>query len=438
MTIQYGYGQAIMQAKALRATWPAGEVLSALPKTLIVRVCRHDWVYGEKWDFPQSAGGISSSFVATPEDIKLHYNRISITINGQWHFLIPENRSSWRIVDTSLAGYAYLGLESFNYNLNSVVVLDWEDVPESVFERDFIGHIDAPLTPVVDNMPPRPNPPVFHIDAQVYFKFIKPYGVGKIPEDPSEWIYNTAYLEEDYILDPITLKMIDGGEVYELYKAKQNIVNKTTYPSENPEEWEWVPFWFELRIKADCCLCTDDEGNDNPIKYKMICAEDEDLNRDWSAQREADVLVGDNILLPSPVALTGTSYNPPGTTKTRIYYAGSFAVDDIVMMKYTSIEGAYIDGIFTVVGVGSDVGGTYFEVDRGFYVEQYFCDYAVAYNLTEIYDVGDWNSEACKDYQFAFQAKDSASPQNNLTKIGRYKDVVEPEEYPAEIIEELF
>jgi hypothetical protein len=427
-----------LYAIAIKFTWPTIAGISNLPVLLKDVLDREN--YGDEGgDVPQypqytSIGGtlLANNIVHDEEDVKYRYKYIALSQQGMWHFALPKlKQPPYKLVykeEQDLyfwAGRAYLGDLTGFFTDAIVMKLDWDKTPETVFERQFIPHIDAPLELQADTNPPYPNPALFNILPYVYFKHAMPYGTGKIT-DYTEWEAEAEYSEGDYVTDPATAMMIDDTIYYKLYQAKQNIEDAENNPSWNPEEWEWIPYYFEMRISANICLCEDYEGNDNPIKYQMVEKNNSIAPSGYLATRAIDIWVKD-IELPASVSLTGSTTNPSGTI-TRIPCSGTYTTGDIVMIR-GSIQS---EGIWEIVGVGSG----YFEIDKGWYIAETFTAYAVAYNLNDIYEQSDWLEDSVCDYEFSPQAKDSATPINNETMLKNYGPIIEAEMYPLQLIQE--
>ena len=422
--------QLYFTAIAIKATW--SQVLKGQPK--------HIWLRVSVWDSKQlaepsnlqsiqTAGPLHTpNIVAYNETARLHYLSMRLEVDGDWHFLIPKLKplAPYREYQgnppgskISLLGEAFINIDEILVDETSIFIEQgWKELPDDVWDFSFLNHLDASLTSEPDALPPRPNPPRFSTEPYVYFKFVRPYTVGQY----EQW-EEGAYNEDDYRLYGT-----------ELYQAKQNIEEEDIPPPNNPTEWLWIPPKFEMRVKSEICLCEDYEGSD-PVLYRAV-GMDSAPTSDWSTSREPDVYIKD-IELPAAINLLNVATQNPSGTQTKIYHSGSqlSPADSLIEIRGTN----YNNGIWRIVTGGSDGGGTYFVIDKGWYqVETIPADYAVVYNWSDIYTAADWNNDIVKNYQFKAQSKDGASPQNNESQLSAASSLINipPEIYPAEMIED--
>jgi hypothetical protein len=170
-------------------------------------------------------------------------------------------------------------------------------------------------------------------------------------------------------------------------------------------------------------MCEDNEGSD-PVKYQAVCDDNENYTSEWLSSRETSVLIREINLVGISAAFSGvvsgvfTFDCTPGNTE----------VGDKV--QFNGVE------LSTVICTVSEVGSDYICVDTG---NDYYTTPEAGlefYNLSKIYTAADWTAETpVNEYKFGARAKDSASPTNNITKIGTLTTVEAPTEWPVDIVE---
>ena len=106
---------------------------------------------------------------------------------------------------------------------------------------------------------------------------------------------------------------------------------------------------------------------------------------------------------------------------------GDTAIGDKVQLE----GGELSNPISTVSQVGED----YIEITN---TGDYYSGVPTAFhNLTKLYTATDWAGEDEHLYKFGARAKDSASPTENLTKIGVLVEVEAPTEWIYDIVEAM-
>jgi len=254
------------------------------------------------------------------------------------------------------------------------IELHWDNVPESAFERCLVGHVDVAEPFGPDTKPPRPNPPFHATQPTPYFKYI--------------------------------------------------------------EAEDSMPEHFELRITGRSGICEDYESP--PVKYRAFSKYGSPRITDFLLSTRWDVFVR---IIPIQDAVgydwqtldNAATENPAGSV-TRITFANSgiLEVGDEIKIRGTIAN----NGLHTVTAV--DGGGTWFEFDEGIYLSETIPADAELTLLDKCYGWDEWAVEPCRLWEFAVQAKDSAQPQNNMTKLSEYKQVGMPDEFPKEIYDRLF
>jgi hypothetical protein len=412
------------------------KVLAACPKTILVPFAIPEIIEGQpggpqRFSQYASSGGITITnyLVPAPGTGKVHYVYGPMEVNGKWYVFAPQNLfpSLKLYFEEPYIAKSEVGSAEIYFSVNTArryaVVLDWDLTPESVWERSFLGHRVAPVTPKKDTKPPRPDPPVFHLNPQAIFTYVPKVG---------------TYGEEGY-----------------------------------------EPPRFELGTSADIVLCEDLEGSD-PVKYQTVCNEDEDLSSSWLSVR-ATYKKEEDIAIET-FNLTGLHRNYVAADEKKLFHDGEasdFEADDIVQLALTPD----VDGIYTVLSSGSltssgdwtasayDAGTIVKYTDDKYYIaiddalssdeptiattiwkETGIGAYVVLLssiitagaaditgiiiNLTRIYTPADWTAETpYNTYTFSPRAKDSASPTENLTKLGEPVLIEAPtaDEYPVNI-----
>jgi len=146
-----------ISAAAISGTW--SEKLKSCPKKLLLPIARNDIMRSnDSYAYQvQTSGalGASTSFIDIGEEMKTHYNYVTITMDGTWFFLIPETYGDMKMlgpenlpdgtVSYQYAGCAWLANPlSAIWSGKSIVEIHTEsDYPDSVWDEDFLNHIDV-------------------------------------------------------------------------------------------------------------------------------------------------------------------------------------------------------------------------------------------------------------------------------------------------------
>ncbi|MFA5291957.1 MAG: hypothetical protein WC496_02870 [Phycisphaerae bacterium] len=431
-------------ATFIRYSWP--DELKIAPKTILQKVIQTEIRQSFPTSCPSGEGGVeaygpvvfgqscsvgslSLTNKIVAEDavsLKRYHYSTPMETDGKWYKCEPTNLFPYAVhagegglvgtPHTTVSGGADMNIALVGVGEGIVVVLDWEsNVPLSFF-RDTFLHIDAPRALVQDTKAPRPNPPVAERDPYAYLKYVLPYDLLYPNDDGVKWVSGAAVNENE-----VRWLWYNGKK--QVFTAKNNIVNTTIKPKNNPDEWEWNLPYSELRLNGLCCVCWDYEAS-NPVRYKMICAENEELDTEWELEREKDILLETLLLVIDDITEGEAAIRPSGTI-TQILCNGTHVVDEVVEI----IGSKFCDGVHTLVGAGEG----YIEIDKGYFLDETFADGVVVINRTQTYDANDWEGESFKDYTFAHQAKDNAAEMqgvpDNLTKISEYIAVVPPVDY---------
>lgn len=433
----------------VRYTWP--ETLKNAPKTILQKVsvteieqsplattCPNNEPNVEPYGpfiFPQSCtlGGLTLNNRIVPyqevgpERLKIYYNYVALSTSGNWYKCMPSNLFPYvKHVGTGgingphtvVNGHAHMNMALVSADEKIIMILDWEDVPEGFFTENFF-HSDAPRVLQLDDKPPRPNPPVHHYDPFAKLKYILPYDLltEAQQEDIKEWYYNYIVGKEYQQGDKVFM-WINGKR--HLFTAKNYIAESTIAPINDPDNWTWAEPWVELHLYGESCLCKDYEASD-PVKYRLICAENSNYNTEYTAIRQKDITLK-TINLQFEEISSSTS-NPSGEIA-RIPVSNSYDIGDKIEILGT----VYYDGVYDVY----DAGSGYIDIEKDFYFPETFSS-AKIINRTKTYQESDWNNEEFKNYTFAFQAKDSANDcqgvPDNETEVGTYEQITEPDDY---------
>jgi hypothetical protein len=403
---------------AFKINWDSS--LKGLPDKVLVRMKWLDQVQsyhsnGDPVYYPQEVADAQSQVVTS--GAKCRYKYLEGKTDGSLYFLDPKIVPS-PYAGPSAANHAFFGFARFLdlafrlFNGTVAVELNWENVPESVFDRCLIDHIDLPTTPQADTKPPRPNPPVWHDDAYSYFKLVAPCGGDKIT-DYTVWLGGEGVLEGEY-------KLHNG----DLYRATCNVVNTTVPPGSNYAEYKWIPPTFELRVAGVSCLCEDHEGS-VPLKYRMVCDDDGELTSEYLTSRSADVFCDEIEMTEIPLYEVVVEDNGSGFMRILCDSSG-FEIDDKVLFKQCDL--------YREINTVTAKGEGYVDFDIGYYGIAFGVN-AVMYNLTKIYDETSWNADLVSGYNFSLQAKDSSTPTNNETSLSVRKNPIIPAEWPGYIFE---
>lgn len=386
--------------------------------------------------FTQSSGGMSTHLVASLSgNTKKYYNKGYAVVGGGWNIYRPENIWSQKyesITDygggdygKSWTSFEQLGVYEFKVEDSPAMIqIDYEDVGEDFFVDNFV-HIDVPRALVIDDKPPFPTP-IHHWQPYAELRYVLPYDLEN-PEDVTAWTSGLSSGTGDkvYVL---------FNRFKQLFIAKNNIVNTTINPINNPDEWEWQQPYVELHIIAESCVCKDREDS-NPVKYSLLCAEDSSLNTEYTSLRQKDVTFNQISIALGQIAESTTAADSSG--KTKLYYSsGSFAANDVI----ENLGTLYYDGVTTVLSTGSDGGGTYIVADLPFNNAETFTDGCLIINRTQTYTESDFEAETLsdaetllKDSTWALQARDSANDvqgvTDNFTDVGAYADLTPPADY---------
>lgn len=411
--------------------------LKTLPKKLAIKITLKSlWQGNPVSEFAQSVNGIHNHIDDSQYVFKYYYHYIQGDVGGDWHVLKPEEVWSQyyesKIDNGNIKTTTWNCQQQMNvYEINietirPIVTIDYGSTDESYFTDNFF-HTDAPRALIVDDKPPYPTP--IHLGSSPYVELILvlPYDLEN-PENVTEWIY-----DEDYNAADKVFRLINGKK--QLYTAKNNIVDTDLRPEANSTEWEWSEPYVELRIYGKCGICKDHE-NSNPVKYSLLCGEDENLDTEFTAEREK-MIVFKNI--PLRMAAAGNIYGDSGT-KVKLYYSGSLEAKAGDIIELIAGNNTSYAGIYTVdsVGTGYIIFDThhYFDTDD----EGTELTGTIIINRTKTYNKGMWDAELLsdnetllKDSTFAFQARDSANDvqgvADNYTDIGTYVQLTPPADF---------
>ena len=91
-------------------------------------------------------------------------------------------------------------------------------------------------------------------------------------------------------------------------------------------------------------------------------------------------------------------------------------------------------------GTVSAVDSTRVIVSRAVMNSLYVPIYGVVafWNLTRCYNKSMWEVDNIRDFKYQCQSKDNAKPLANESALGLPRLVVEPEEYPADFLDEFY
>lgn len=413
--------------------------LKELPDKILIRfsfwVIRKsntaDWpLSGVQNNFTQKCGGLTNRLSDDYFVNEQYYGWMWGEISKGWHICKPEywgsthwqteNEKLFETDDYGINWGCVQGMGSFDCEVSPtvkpVIIIDLETVAED-FYNDAFYHVDAPRDLRDDTAPPRPKP-IHQFNPYTALKYILPYDLE--PDEDEDGMPDVDGWDEGAYSEGDKVYVILNQHKH-LFTAKNNIASSTIPPINDPDNWEWIEPYVELHLYATSCIVKDYEQS-NPVKYRLVCAEDGSLTTEYLQSREKDLTLS-TIQLPIGT-ISGTTSDQSGLT--RLTVTGSYAVDDVIEIIGTSTH----DGVYPVEAVGS---GTV-DIDFGGYVEETFGDGCYVINRTQTYTEADWDSEDFAEYTFAFQAKDSAAdvqgmPQDNETSIGRGIQIIAPADY---------
>jgi hypothetical protein len=363
---------------------------------------------------------ISNRITTNSNDIRIRYMVASLSSYGTWYSLEPTQwnyRDGW---EGTLSWYGDndMGL-SVDLNQKPIIVLDLEIIPQSFMQPTFY-HVDAPRGFVIDNKPPVPNRPAHEYNPYAYLKYVLYYETltDQQQEAIPYWIWGQSYNPTDKV------KICLDGRVH-VFEAKVTIQNTDIKPINNPDEWQWIKPYVELRLKAQCCECFDAEQSD-PVEYKLLCQESELYETGFSTEREKSILLRTiDVALGEIDENSTTELQVGGNVK--IKCSGNFVAGDMIEILGTR----YYDNIYDVKSAGE--GWIIIDPAGEYYTEEAFTKGCYIINRTTTYTLVDWNGEIFKEYHFAFQAKDNANivqgAADNFTEVGFYMMTKAPEDY---------
>jgi hypothetical protein len=281
-------------------------------------------------------------------------------------------------------------------------------------------HVDAPRGFVIDNKPPVPNRPAHEYNPYAYLKYVLYYETltDQQQEAIPYWIWGQSYNPTDKV------KICLDSRVH-VFEATTAIQNTDIKPINNPDEWQWIKPYVELRLKAQCCECFDAEQSD-PVEYKLLCQESELYETGFSTEREKSILLRTiDVALGEIDENSTTELQVGGNVK--IKCSGNFVAGDMIEILGTR----YYDNIYDVKSAGE--GWIIIDPAGEYYTEEAFTKGCYIINRTTTYTLVDWNGEIFKEYHFAFQAKDNANivqgAADNFTEVGFYMMTKAPEDY---------
>jgi hypothetical protein len=110
-----------------------------------------------------------------------------------------------------------------------------------------------------------PSRPAHEYNPYAYLKYVLYYETltSQQQEAIPYWIWGQSYNGTDKV------KICLNGRVH-VFEAKTTIQNTDIKPINNPDEWQWIKPYVELRLAAKCCECFDAEQSD-PVEYKLHC-----------------------------------------------------------------------------------------------------------------------------------------------------------------------
>jgi hypothetical protein len=332
------------RASGISLGWAS--TLKNLPKTILAKVVLYEmWGAGPReknnegfyfrtgnyWNMPQSTtiGSYKLSNYIVPwsaereageYQLKTHYNYLPLSADGRRYWAKPENYFPYIQLDgmcpLDLPYYEVDGWADMNmiwYAQDKyIIILNLDDEVDQSFYTPNYYHVDAPRILVEDTKCPEPNPPIHYKDPYAYLTYVLPYWTypdenedGK-PDIPI-WNGNTVYNTGDKVV-------VEMNEYKQLFQAiTTTTADPWTLPINKPTEWEWILPYAELRMKAESCVCQDKEASD-PVSYQLFCKQDESLNRPYTTDRQADILLRtvdleiDDVSLPDETILGNLNY----------------------------------------------------------------------------------------------------------------------------------
>ena len=416
------YWDGAYNCQAYKATWVPP--LKSLPSTILLKV-RAEEVY-EGWDevdygdtpfmvsFSQATviGGtdlrnrLVPTFPAPPPfpDLEFYYKYAVLATNNKWMVARPSNLFPSQLMTQETGDYIeFTGIANLPFTVNTekgslILVVDWENVPESVFQPCPINHIDAPKTLAEDTFPPDPNPPAFHKRPVGRFEYIP---LDYYPNDPAKestqeavklWIdMNSCLCQDNEGSDPVK------------YRSKEEKENGSSSFS------EWTT--SNKMSKLARTLSISEAFGAVIFSYGTIT---HDGNTSILPLFHPNIKVGDKVFM-SQYVITGKTYLPDPPSPNEHHYKY------ITIHTVTSIDGAIPTTTITPRWHG-ETG-----LQRG-----------VSIGLLDHYeDTDKWNlNEPVKEYKYSIQAKDSAIPINNEGEISDEFKPIEPAKFPGDVLEE--
>ena len=419
------------------------------------------------------------------------YVDIPVLVDGVWNLVdakyknfapiyfhkVYEEPALW---DMALRGSAplWIDFDFDTYSNSAYVLMEPDEVSAVVFMRNMIGHIDCPALGT-DTEPPNPNPPLWWYEVYAYFFLVEATGEG-----------------ESYVAAHFELHVI--GKICLCEDVSPPVLYRIVCPDDAELTSGWTTsLTHDVKVKdiafptpSGIYRSTYDPGhtyskNDYVLLFDKVYASKVDNNTGhlpsdggtyWTAAYMATPWY-DNVAYSTPTYVTsgGGTYKSladvnlnhlpeesptywelvpvlPGDTVIH-FTDGDYEVDEQIMVVgsdgrdwqsslydlWTRKGNGGIDGTFTVLAVGEDEVDKYIAITRtpGAYQPDTYEDGAYIISVDALYDSADWAAEAVKDHYFRPQSKDSAYPTPNESTMGMAVQPVEPEQYPAEIMEEL-
>ncbi|MEN6387115.1 MAG: hypothetical protein ABFD79_18200, partial [Phycisphaerales bacterium] len=279
------------------------------------------------------------------ETLKTHYSYVPLSTSGIWYKCQPTNLYPYAVhtgkgglvgtPHTTVSGDAYMNMALASSGENVVMILDWEDVPESFFTENFF-HIDVPRVLQLDNNPPRPDPPVHHYDPYTKLKYILPYDLLSVEQQDAVKQWSLDLFGEGYEYQAGEQAYVNMNGKKQLFTAKNYIAQSTIMPMNDPDNWTWEMPWVELHLYGESCLCKDYEASD-PVKYRLVCKEDGTLSTEYTPERKKDLLlktieldIKEAVLSGSPATILNSieyeiwvqDHNPPYPKDKLLLYNG--------------------------------------------------------------------------------------------------------------------
>ena len=500
-TISGGYGK---WGRAIKVLMPAMYNSSAVVVRFIVTDISnyrdmqyltgiwHSWMRDPAVQ-AQSAGGLSQTFydpgLSYPYNEPVtHYIDIAVPANGPWLPFIPTNwavpacieTNAWNVPPPEHSGYVFMGAAYlyFSYNIahGLIIVLDYNKVPASVFDRvgltprDNWGLIERDVAPILDDtQPPLPDPAEFRIEPYAEFEYItQDDAVGSfvvtsqanniITVTKVTPLVNNDLVELFAIEDGVLPSGLVADKIYKVSdvsgstcKLRDRANGLDGDPVDITGDGEGggsghlqikLATCFSLNIKAELRMGEDLEGS-NPVHYQAICTAGSFYDTGFDVSRFINIVdryLSMHEAQQGGIALEGISividdlddtYHVilPCVTDPTTY----IAVNDTIRI----LQSPHFDATYTVSARDSttitiDVG------DKNYMVENFDPQKNRLYKTTDAigYGVVQWEEEDAYDYKFKAQMRDAASPQNNLTGLVFAKEcgVTAPPEYPMDLL----